>query len=152
MPWLLASPGHQQPWYWLCRIDRSLSYSRRNVNYLCLLSVEEWKKCKYMFMFPLKNLAHKGLSIFETVPWWLCLHTCIWAITHKHPNSIRTNASILTRLTNTFIDLDFTMHTSITCGIETFNRVRPELHGQHFADDICNHIPLNENISILIKI
>ena len=20
MPWLLTSPGHQQPWYWLCRI------------------------------------------------------------------------------------------------------------------------------------
>ena len=23
MPWLLMSPGHQQPWYWLCRISRS---------------------------------------------------------------------------------------------------------------------------------
>ena len=23
MPWLLTSPGHQQPWYWLCRICRS---------------------------------------------------------------------------------------------------------------------------------
>ena len=44
MPWLLASPGHQQPWYWLCRICRSLSYSRRNFNYLCLISVEEWHK------------------------------------------------------------------------------------------------------------
>ena len=42
MPWLLASPGHQQPWYWLCRIGRSLSYSGRNFNYLCLISVEEW--------------------------------------------------------------------------------------------------------------
>ena len=26
MPWLLASPGHQQSWYWLCRIGRSLFY------------------------------------------------------------------------------------------------------------------------------
>ena len=25
MPWLLTSPGHQQPWYWLYRICRSLS-------------------------------------------------------------------------------------------------------------------------------
>ena len=24
-PWLLASPGHQQPWYWLCTISKSLS-------------------------------------------------------------------------------------------------------------------------------
>ena len=23
MPWLLASPGHQQPWYWLCEIGKS---------------------------------------------------------------------------------------------------------------------------------
>ena len=35
MPWLLASPGYQQPWYWLCRIGRSLPYLRRNFNYLC---------------------------------------------------------------------------------------------------------------------
>ena len=29
MPWLLAPPGHQQPWYWLCRIGRFLSYLRK---------------------------------------------------------------------------------------------------------------------------
>ena len=44
MPLLLESPGHQQPSYRLCRIGRSLSYSRRNFNYLCLVSVEEWHK------------------------------------------------------------------------------------------------------------
>ena len=44
MPWLLASPGHQQPWYWLCRIGRSLFYLRGNFNYLCLINVEEWHK------------------------------------------------------------------------------------------------------------
>ena len=44
MPWLLASPGHQRPWYWLCRIGRCLSYSRRNFNYLCHISMEEWHK------------------------------------------------------------------------------------------------------------
>ena len=26
MPWRRASPGHQHPWYWLCRIGRSLCY------------------------------------------------------------------------------------------------------------------------------
>ena len=63
MPWLLTSPGHQQPWYWFCRIGRSLSYSRRNFNYPCVLLV--WRndiKCNYMFMFSLKNLARKGLT------------------------------------------------------------------------------------------
>ena len=67
MPWLLASPGHQQPWYWSCRIGRSLSYSGRNFNYLCQLPVLlVWRndiKCKYMFMFSLKNLARKGLRV-----------------------------------------------------------------------------------------
>ena len=32
MPWLLTSPGHQQPWYWLCRIGRLLSYLRKGFN------------------------------------------------------------------------------------------------------------------------
>ena len=32
MPWLLTSPGHQQPWYWLCKIGRFLSYLRKDFN------------------------------------------------------------------------------------------------------------------------
>ena len=44
MPWLLASPGHQQPWYWLCKIDKSWSYTRKDFNYLWHVSVEEWHK------------------------------------------------------------------------------------------------------------
>ena len=42
MPWLLTSPGHQQPWYWLYRICRFLSYLRKNFKYLCHINVEEW--------------------------------------------------------------------------------------------------------------
>ena len=40
MLWLLTSPGHQQPWYWLCRICRSWSYLRKDFKYLCYISVE----------------------------------------------------------------------------------------------------------------
>ena len=29
MSWLLASPGVQQPWPWLCKINRSLRFMRR---------------------------------------------------------------------------------------------------------------------------
>ena len=29
MPWLLASPGHQHPWYWLCRIGKFFSMNVR---------------------------------------------------------------------------------------------------------------------------
>ena len=45
MPWLLVLPGHQQPWYSLCRIGRSImSYMRKDFNYLCLINVEQWYK------------------------------------------------------------------------------------------------------------
>ena len=72
MPWLLTSPGHQQPRYWLYRIyvGPSLTWGR-------ILSVKSmWRndiKCKYMFMIPLKNLAHKGLMLenVRTETHWL---------------------------------------------------------------------------------
>ena len=44
MPWLLMSPGHQQPWYWLCRISRFMSYLRKDFNYLRRINVEKWHK------------------------------------------------------------------------------------------------------------
>ena len=40
MPWLPTSPGHQQPWFWLCRICRSWCYLRKNFIYLCYINVE----------------------------------------------------------------------------------------------------------------
>ena len=42
MPWLLASPGHQQPWYWLCivRICKFLSYTRKDFSYMSHVSVD----------------------------------------------------------------------------------------------------------------
>ena len=33
MPWLLTSPGHQQPKYWLCRINESLPSTSKGCNY-----------------------------------------------------------------------------------------------------------------------
>ena len=62
MTWLLTSRGHQQPWYWPCKICSFLSSLRKDFNYLRFINVE---KCKYMFMFPLKNLARKGLRTLE---------------------------------------------------------------------------------------
>ena len=60
MPWLLVSPGHQQPWYWLCRIvGPCLSWGWISIT--CAISM--WRngiKYKYV-LFPLKNLARKGL-------------------------------------------------------------------------------------------
>ena len=42
MTWLLVSPGHQQPWHWLCSIGRFLSCLREYFNFLCHIIVEEW--------------------------------------------------------------------------------------------------------------
>ena len=44
MPWLLASPGHQQPWYWLCIVGESWSYTRKGFSHLWHVSAEEWHK------------------------------------------------------------------------------------------------------------
>ena len=41
MSWLLVSPGHQQPWYWLCRMGRSLSFLMKDFNHLCHINMEE---------------------------------------------------------------------------------------------------------------
>ena len=44
IPMLLASPGHQQPYYWLCKIyvGRSVSSTRKDFNYLCRFSMKSW--------------------------------------------------------------------------------------------------------------
>ena len=65
MPWPLASPGHNQPRYWLCRdVGRRLTWRLPTT---CVMST--WSddlKCKYMFLFPLKNLAHIGFLYKKT--------------------------------------------------------------------------------------
>ena len=62
MPWLLASPGHQHPWYWFCRISKIFSYMGKDLNYLWHVNVEEWCKLWYIFMFPVRNISCKGLT------------------------------------------------------------------------------------------
>ena len=36
MTWLLTSSGHQKPWYWLCRINRTLFSMRKDFNYFAI--------------------------------------------------------------------------------------------------------------------
>ena len=63
MSWLLASPGHQQPWYWLCKLGRSLSFTWGRISITCAISVRrKHRNCKYMFMFLLKKIARKELN------------------------------------------------------------------------------------------
>ena len=54
MPWLRTSPGHPQPWYWLCIICRSWSY---------LINVE---------------LSSKLFWFYELFIWKQCYKICPW--------------------------------------------------------------------------
>ena len=69
MPWLLTSPGHQQPWYWLYRICMSFCYLRKCFKYLCQINVEEWHKMQIHFFVPSENLARKLLWPSDAM-WW----------------------------------------------------------------------------------
>ena len=42
MAYPLASPGHQQQWYWLCKLCRSFSHRRKDFSHICNVSMEEW--------------------------------------------------------------------------------------------------------------
>ena len=42
MPWLLVLPGSWQPWYWLCGINGSVSFTGRDFNDLRCLNIEWW--------------------------------------------------------------------------------------------------------------
>ena len=71
MPWLLTSPGHQEPWYWLYWICRFLSYFRKDFKYLCYTNVEEWHKMQIYVNIPSEKLALKGLIIIMLwITWW----------------------------------------------------------------------------------
>ena len=51
IPKLLVAPGHQQPWYWLCRIIKYYSSTRKDFNYLHHLKCVEiiWNASIYIF-------------------------------------------------------------------------------------------------------
>ena len=68
LPRLLASPGHQQPWYWLCRIGRPLSYLRKCLNYLCHINVKEWHKMLILVYVPSERVNRLLVSCDEV---WL---------------------------------------------------------------------------------
>ena len=36
IPWFLTLPGHQQPWYWMCKIRWSFSSIRNDLNFIRL--------------------------------------------------------------------------------------------------------------------
>ena len=66
MPWLLVSPGHLQPWYWLCRIGRPLSYLRKDFNYLCHVIFNEWHKMQIYVYVPFEKFSTQRVNIITS--------------------------------------------------------------------------------------
>ena len=58
MPWLLALPGHEQPWLWNCKINRSLLTMSKYWNHLHRLTIQKWQKMQIYFY----TSACKGLT------------------------------------------------------------------------------------------
>ena len=60
IPWLLMSPGHKQPWYYLCRISMPLSSMRKDFNFqhhIIARSIYEMK-CKLHICWNSAQLIH----------------------------------------------------------------------------------------------
>ena len=63
MPWLLASPGNHQPWYGVCKIDRSPSPTRKNSNHLRHLILKYHKNINIFFVIFYENSVRQ---LFDT--------------------------------------------------------------------------------------
>ena len=68
MPWLLVSPGHQQPSYWLCRINKSSSSIRKDFNNLQYLDglMQDCSNSSVLLAVELLHSCSKSLiSVWE---------------------------------------------------------------------------------------
>ena len=82
MPWLLVSPGHQQPWYWLHTKNRSLSTMRNDFNYLCHVSVEKYRKHKHISTFCGNkfNMTNDDIQFYiEDGCWHSLMRPSLWS-------------------------------------------------------------------------
>ena len=66
MPWILASSWYQHQLYRLCRIAKFLSYTKKDFNYLCKGSMEEWLSIQLSIHFCF--LCVKKFSTWRTKP------------------------------------------------------------------------------------
>ena len=71
MPWLQKEPGHQQPWYWIFRINGSLASMRNYCTACAILLLQNDRNYKYTFNYKINSLW-KGL-----INWDSMVHICI---------------------------------------------------------------------------
>ena len=79
MSWLVSLPGQYQPWYWLWRIKRSLSFTISDFNYLChSLHPKLMENANMYFMFHHNNSTCKQLQELTWLLKWQLFN-------HKRP-------------------------------------------------------------------
>ena len=112
MPWTLAPPGHQQPRYWLCKINETLSYSTRKISATCAISVlKSYRKSTHIFMFTKIHLVAQGLINSVHCTHWFLFRE------HKVKNHVNPlHAEFLFRYFNFFSNFRPYFHTEMTDG------------------------------------
>ena len=86
MPWLLMSPGHQQPWYWLYRICRSFFYLRKCFKYLCQINVELWHKMQIYVYVPSEKFSTFRVNVRLSFMWDKIKDDVCWINIQYQPN------------------------------------------------------------------
>ena len=82
MPQPLASQGHQQSCYWLCRINMSLSLTKKDFNWLCNLGVGKLKKMEMHLRFNQTFRHDKSLVINRLADVWQYItKSTVWRFT-----------------------------------------------------------------------
>ena len=84
MPWLFVLPGHQQPWYWMCRINGSLSSTRKDFNYLRHIRIVKW--FQYTKWIKLAAILRQP----QCVNWWSWLFSYLLEISRCSAGCIST--------------------------------------------------------------
>ena len=62
IPWLLTSPGHQQPWHWLHKLTMFLPSLKINFNSMQHVNFDEWYKLQIHIYVQLKYLSTKWVK------------------------------------------------------------------------------------------
>ena len=79
MPWLLALPVHQQLWHWLCRMNRSLTSTKKdfnNLHCLCWIIVKN-----VVIMLCIFIHAKVDSAPLELTHWGRVMHICVSRLT-----------------------------------------------------------------------
>ena len=166
MSWLIVSPGNQQPWYCLCRINRSYGILKKGFQPHMPSHCGKMKDNANIFVGILRiNSAYKGLiaglccmvmkSLFGLMKW-------LWVMGIKlNPESLPVLKVILRmRSVNNSDNSGGKMETHPwphglgATGVWDWdvNSLRPKKNGRRFTDDIFKRIFLTENVRISIKV